>query len=223
MRLAAMILVFASVCWSQEVVIQPDARFTKHVLLVVDLSSSMSENGRITRALNAFKTVSEQPVDEMQFGIIAFANEHLRWPGIPTEDGKVTQGWAYTTPEAIAQAETWITHIDVGAWTYGLPPILRAIQDPKDDLTIVIISDGELDLELPYIPMGPFKPKEEEEEINVPDTYAIKITEAIQKRTEKGLKPPVICCIQVKSETEEVFTRIAQLGHGGYFKFLEEK
>lgn len=117
-------------------VVAPQARPTKRMLFVVDASQSMTRS--FSAALAAVRKVSSQPVDELNIGVIVFADfeEHLRW---------VYRGkrWAkLPDAKAVKAATAWLQRACVGTSTFVIPPLKDALADKASKLTIVLVSDG---------------------------------------------------------------------------------
>ena len=64
-----------------QLVVPAQARVTKRVLFVVDTSGSM-RGGKFEAAADALVRILEQPVDEVEFGVLAFSNRPHRWEAL---------------------------------------------------------------------------------------------------------------------------------------------
>lgn len=124
-------------------VVGSEKRFTKNLLLVIDQSGSMGRHD-VQMALQAFKMISEQPIDEMELGVIVFAHGALRWKGVKEED--VAPGWArLPSAEATKLANKFIGagHLSCGSTDFLAAMKLLESDTRKDPFDVIVISDGE--------------------------------------------------------------------------------
>lgn len=117
-------------------VLPPTQPITKNIILLVDVSGSMSHSGRPGRALSAVSQMTRQPIDEAAVLCMAWANhvttDVAGWEKLPSEEGA-------------ARMEGWISAQQGGNGDTFLAPALKAaLARPEKDLTIIIITDGEL-------------------------------------------------------------------------------
>jgi Mg-chelatase subunit ChlD len=186
-RAAAIILMVATIV----PVVPQEERFSKNIVVIVDVSGSM--NTSVEEAVSSFRMVSEQPVDEMNLAVVAFANNiaFWDWHKLPDE-------------QAVADAEAWLAEArsTLGSDTHPILAFERALRLSKEELTVVLVSDGEF-----------WHPSADE------------IIEAIRRlqkeRKANRRKAAVICCIGVDQREKESLSKIAKLGKGGYFKWVK--
>ena len=117
----------------------PGTRFTKDVVLVVDVSGSM--NPSIGKAVAAFGEISRQPVDDMRIRVLAFSDNPLWyrekkevWIKLPDND-------------ALKRIEAWLYSLQLnrtlGQNTFIIPALKKVVLLPDKHLTVVVISDME--------------------------------------------------------------------------------
>lgn len=118
---------------SMELVIEPKSNFTKHWVFVVDGSSSM--RGVFGMAKHAFIRATEHSSDEWDFACITFDDSRM----------ERFREWSVATPEEFKAAEEWIETRPNGrrpVLSYGATAIKMALEQQKDELTVVVITDG---------------------------------------------------------------------------------
>ncbi len=123
------------------VLLAPSKPITKNIVLLVDTSGSMqwsSEGaGRLEQALQAAGQIAQQPIDEGGLLVMTFQCDSQTYPGgwvdLPSQDG-------------VAKAETWLRAqaAMAGGNTFVCGAIEDALEVNKDDLTGVLITDGDL-------------------------------------------------------------------------------
>jgi len=194
------LFVLAAVCLGGDlqVVHEPAGPITKRVLLVVDVSGSMKSANRITDAIEAIKTITQQPIDEMEFGLLVFSDQTRRWPGIPEEG--VPKGWAaLPSDEAIKSAQEFVESNVIDSNTLYTSALTEALNEKRDNLSIVLISDG----------LG---------------LYSSDLTAALASCTERqawreqaGLGKAVIYVINI-GKSQDWLTDLAKIGGGGHYR-----
>ncbi|MGE0709093.1 MAG: hypothetical protein AB7N76_00365 [Planctomycetota bacterium] len=137
-----------------ETVLAPRKGFhvTTRLLFVVDVSGSMEGEGE--QAIAAVRRVLEGPTDELQAGVIAFADQPTRWGGVPEpcEHPKeeahtrhcVLAGWA-SFPGRNKELLAWLRSVKPSGGTDAAKALKVALADPTDRLTVVLVSDGIFD------------------------------------------------------------------------------
>lgn len=117
------------------VLLAPTAPITKRIVLLVDVSGSMKANGKAQRALEAASAIARQPIDEAAVLPIAWSGDVRTYPG----------GWEnLPSAEAAERVETWLGAASTDGDTYLGPALVVALSRPESDLTIVIVTDGDL-------------------------------------------------------------------------------
>lgn len=178
--------------------VEPRAPLTSRVLFVVDVSGSVRNAGLLGHALGQVRAILEQPVDALQVGVIAFAGLQARWPGQPAPG--VPDGWAeLPDAEAAEAALDWIEAVQVGSATNVVPALQEALQEPRDGLSVVLVSDGEF-----------------------PDVAAVPqrtaVLQAVQGwRDREGYGAATLMVYGV-GPRQTSLANLAELGGGGYFR-----
>ena len=130
-------------------VVESERRFTKNFLMIVDKSGSMSGDD-VTQAFSAFRMISQQPVDEMQLGVIAFGDNVERWQGIPEPKAAkpVPRGWAAMPSQiAVRRAHKFLKDANINGAATKIMLALNLLKNEtrKDAFDVIIISDGIFD------------------------------------------------------------------------------
>lgn len=120
-------------------------QISKRVLFLFDCSGSMDPTD-LARAIDATLLVAEQPTDEMEIAVIAFSGSTLRWPGVsdpPGTPNPVPPGWAsLPSQKAIDEVRSWLSSFRGAGNTHILPALAAAMQEQRDELTIILVTDG---------------------------------------------------------------------------------
>ena len=118
-------------------VVQPEDRASKSICFLVDVSGSMDAS-RSATAISAFLTFSQQPIDEMKLAVIAFADH----PVVCKFEGKT---WAKLPDrDVIVQARAFLEAQAGDGGTYLSEGLKRALSLDEPELTVVVITDGDL-------------------------------------------------------------------------------
>ena len=180
-----------------EVVVEPEARVTKRVMFIIDVSGSMTNDNRIPVAIRKMQEITNQPIDDYEFAVIVFSDNIERWEGLPDED--TPKGWAkLPSVEAISNAQKFVSCGRDHDGTDFAPPLIAALSEPRKDLTLVLITDGIFDHayhEAPFI-------------LNT-------ISSLQQWREKSGLGRAVIYAIEL--EHKDWLKQLVKLGDGGLF------
>ena len=205
MRRFMAIFLCASLClgFEPEMVDAPEKPFTKRVLFVLDCSGSMDERDKIAQAVDAFISISGQAVDEMEIGIIGFGSHSYRWEGVPEEgEHPIPKGWAaMPSQEAVQKAQQWLVGIRVGSnvkfSTILSPALMAALNEERDQVTVVLITDGHImdSLDKPAIVSN--------------------VENAIRHRAENS---PIVLSVIAVGGGNEFLRNLARVGQGGYFR-----
>ncbi len=188
-----------------KVEVEPKARITRRVLLVVDRSGSM-QGDPLSEALGAVTRFLHEPVDELQVGILAFSDGTTRWPGIPEKRAArpVPEGWAaFPSKEALERAQGWLADLPARGGTNVAPALREALAEPRGELTVMLITDG----------------KFPDSQANVLPPL---VAEAQAERERLGHGRAVIACFGV-GPAEATLIKLAQLGEGGYFREVPDE
>lgn len=114
-----------------EIIDPPTSRFSKNWVFVIDGSDSMA--GIFHRALQGWRSVTQDPTDEWRFCVFAFS------------DASRTRffDWRPATPDDFKAAEAWVEHRNQqGVLSKVREALERALRLDSPTLSIVIISDG---------------------------------------------------------------------------------
>ena len=130
-------------------VVENNKRLTKNFLMIVDQSGSMMGDD-ITQAFTAFRVISEQPVDEMQLGVIAFGENAARWKGLPKPKAAkpVPPGWAgLPSLDAVKKAHEFLDKVEIDGGGTDLMLALDFLKSEKreDPFDVIVITDGGFD------------------------------------------------------------------------------
>jgi len=119
----------------------------RRLLLLVDISGSMSCKGRnpFNRAMRVFKMLTQRPIDEALFAVLAFNTHPYRWAWTPAK-GKKPRRWVeLPNAHATKAAAKWLNYRSNFPGSTNLAPSLwLALSEPVKDLTICIVTDGQL-------------------------------------------------------------------------------
>jgi hypothetical protein len=111
---------------------KPKLRLTKNWAFVIDTSHSMNQD-RVEKAQKAFQIATQFPTDEMNFCMFTFndkgVDRYLKWQKASPDTFKAAHNWA---------RKKW----QRGVLSYAGAAIKKSLRLKKDDLTIIIISDG---------------------------------------------------------------------------------
>jgi len=181
-------------------VVTPERRLTKRVLFVVDASGSM-QGDKFARACRGVLQIAEQPIDEVEVGVLAFNDETARWPGLPEDHPArpVPDGWAaLPSAEAVASASAFLAERGAYGDTLVIPALRQALAETRDELSVVVVTDGVFQRERS-------------------DDVLAALAEAQQAREERGLGRAVVLVYGVGRE-QEVLRELGAAGQGGYFR-----
>lgn len=130
-------------------IVQPKARITRNVVILLDVSGSM--NHQIPSLIAAVNTICGNPGDLLQIKVILFRGDGnfpsgsswISWPA-PAEPN-VPEGWATATPQTIAVLTGWVMGIGTKGSTKPDAAIDHAMRTAMDQLTVVFVTDGVFD------------------------------------------------------------------------------
>ena len=130
---------------------------SKNIFFIVDTSGSM-DGVRVQSAIQMVMMIAGQVIDDLQVATISFGSSTKRWPGTldvdpQTQIHQSRKGWS-AMPSAynLQELHTWLQNNRDSSGTNMLTPINQAFDsclgnggyDAVDDLSIYIISDGEV-------------------------------------------------------------------------------
>ncbi len=199
LRLALLFLVAPTLCAAVTLneVVPAQSRLTPRVLFVVDVSGSM-KGPEFTRALGAVRTIAGQPVDQLEFGVIAFNDGVHRWSGIAGDD--LPPGWAVApSQDAVQQAEDWLGNLGAQGDTLVVPAIASALAEQRDKLSVVLVTDG-----------GFYRETQ--------NAVVTALRTGQKARADKGLGEAVVLVYGVGSRVRPVLEAVGKEGQGGYWQ-----
>ena len=175
---------------------QPTRRTTNSICFVVDTSGSMGGD-TFERALLAVNQIMGVPTDDLAVSLIIFSGDYYPWEGLPPEEGEPAEFWVPLPDARMPEAATrWIEGIGSGGSTNPYPALHHALALNREDLTIILVSDGDF---------------------GVRSTFIDGLEAAQNDRTDRGLGPAVIGCYGVDRRHTYSMRRIAELGQGGFY------
>lgn len=176
------------------VVVTPSNPLSRRILFVVDTSASML--GHFPRALQAVAEVASQPTDELEIGVISFNDTVARWPGFPEDD--LPQGWARLPDlKAVESVGQWLERQGARGGTRVVPALRLALEEPRQELSVVLVTDGRFVSDEIYQLPG--------------------LVESLQgERCRQGQGPAVILVYGVGREMEHL-RELGRQGAGGYY------
>jgi len=186
---------------SIEMKVAPYEPLSKRWAIVVDNSHSM--RGIFRRARAAFLEATNIRSDQLEFCVVACNNESM----------ERFRDWAWADENELADASEWIEEDKVGVLSYGVKAIKMAIEQERDDLTVVLITDGGFT-----------------EATRYGFEYIETAIEQSQRvRDNMGLSRAIICCFGISNpsytgggkpsdeQCQAFLRRIGTIYHGGYW------
>lgn len=118
-----------------ETVVEPRARPSKNILLLVDNSGSMA--GKTWAVARGYATmIAGQGTDQASVAVMAFGEAPQRW-----SYKKAT--WARLPDDnAVKDASSWLDRLPATGSTFLLPALSAALAEKVDPLTVVVVTDG---------------------------------------------------------------------------------
>lgn len=173
-----------------------DFHMSQFMLFIVDVSGSMSNQGRIGAALDRVRRMMEDSTDEYYIAVIAFNGDFVRWQGINAPN--VPKGWAIMPSDASRHADQWLSKQSVAGNTNPSVAIRAALFDPNQPLSIILITDGEFNEGHPPVQM---------------------FRERQAARRARGLNEASLVVIGVGAATEQnaVLRQLGEEGNGGFY------
>lgn len=144
----AAVVVFAGSALALEVVEEPNARITKDIFFVLDISGSMHRH-KLAKAMQAISDIACQETDDLNIAACAFAGKVTRWDGVAEKDAR-RNGWAkMPSKETKDNLETWLKDLNASGNTAVLPALREALAEvspsKEKKMTVVLVTDGEFD------------------------------------------------------------------------------
>jgi von Willebrand factor type A domain len=198
-------LVTLPLFYDLQLVVPAQTRVTKRLLFVVDTSGSM-RGGKFEAAAEALVRILEQPVDEVEFGVLAFSNQTRRWEGIPEPDlaRPVPEGWAgLPSLEAIEAAAGFVGDQGANGDTFVIPALEEALAEERDQLSVVLVTDGIFQ-------------REDSEQI------LAAVSAAQEQRRERGLGEAVLVVYGVGGDLR-ILRSLGEVGLGGFYREVPDR
>lgn len=189
--LLAVLVTGAAMAAELVTVVRGKTRFSNRILFVCDVSGSM--HGRsFDQAVSSVRALASQPTDDMQIGVIAFADTATRW----SPSKKAT--WAkLPDAKAVKKAGAFLYRQGPGGGTNVVPALELALKETKGKLSIILITDGIFS------------------ETDVAVLKAIKTGQAKRKKDKRG--EAVIAVLGVGTK-QKVLEKLGRAGKGGYYR-----
>jgi len=137
----------------------PTSAMTTNIAFIVDTSGSMDNFGRVGMAITFANSIIGRPGDQLMISLFSFKNKHTRWPGLTEKeraaaiasgeldepDGKgPPKGWTYFPGKPqLESAQKWLNGRGAMGGTNPVSALEDALAEKVDDLSIVLITDGE--------------------------------------------------------------------------------
>jgi len=177
-----------SLALSLSLILPPDTPLTDRVLFLVDSSGSM-HRGKLDRAIRGVMEIAAAPTDQLEIALYRFASDYSRWPG----DG---EGWAeLPSATAVGDACAYAGAAGPSGGTCAIGPLVAALREPRDRLSIVLVSDGDFS--------------------DFPPVLLQILGEGQRWREENGFGRAVIAVWGIGPENT-ILRAIAKAGGGGY-------
>jgi hypothetical protein len=181
-------------------------RISDRVIFVIDTSGSMSDGQRVSEAIRGALMILGSATDDFQAALVGFSDVARRWEGDPqpctheaSEDHDrrcVLPGWA-SLPWSLQEALKWLNSIEADGVTNADRGIHEAMSDKTPGLTLVLITDGAIDVE------GALK--------------AIKIGRLVRKQKQLGDTAVMIWGVGRFAEKASTLNEIAKIAGGGFY------
>ena len=156
-----------------EEVVHPKAPPPSDWVFVIDASDSME--GIFRRAIDGLRYITQWPTDEWHFKVYVFSDKaKTRW----TE-------WEDVSVEALDTVEKWVDEdAQHGVNSYAERAIVKAIQEPRKNLFVILVTDGGFTSSCDDMGYG---------------TITTAIAGAIKARLLAGFNSPLICTIGISN------------------------
>lgn len=192
----------------------PAALMTTNIAFIVDTSGSMNSYGRVGMAVTFANNIIGRPGDQLMIALFSFKQTHTRWPGLTDKEKAAAQaagmldgldvklppkGWTYFPGKLqLESAQKWLNSRGANGGTNPVTALTEALAENVDDLSIVLITDGE-DFDIPV-----FK-------------IAVVIGQAL--RVGRGLKSAVIFVIGIgaPAANQHHLRDVGKEGGGGMY------
>ena len=188
-------------------------RMTTNIAFIVDTSGSMDNHGRVGMAITFANSIIGRPGDQLMIALLSFKDIHTRWPGLTEKEKaaalaagsldpagkKPPKGWTYFpgVPQ-LESAQNWLNSRGANGGTNPVSALTEVLAEDVDDLSIVIITDGE------DFDVAGFK-------------AAVKIGQALRVGREKNRAVIFVIGIGRKSAARQHLIDVGKEGLGGFF------
>ncbi len=168
----------------------------RFMLFVVDVSGSM-QGGALAKAIDAVVAMTNVDNDDYYIGLIVFDMQPKRWRW---QEKKRWYAWA-TMPSVrnLRRAHAWLRgHIGLNNGTAVDPALGLALADPREELTIILITDGIF--------------RNEDNPIQV-------LRDGQRSRQERNLPPATLMVIGIgeASQNRQHLRDLGREGEGGFY------
>ncbi len=188
-------------------VVPASVRLTKRLIFVVDVSGSMANGDRFAQAIGSVLLILGHKSDEQEIAAITFCGRETRWAGkpecVPHRKNEactkrcVPANWAPVFPKTVQSMVKWLRSHPRSGMTTPNAALTKALLEPRDQLTVILVSDGEFD-----------------------EATALKaVKKAQKKRRKNGYEPAHIMVWGAGGAAKEqlALKKLAQLGLGGFW------
>lgn len=183
----------------------PQDRLSKRLLFVFDKSGSMRAD-RFLEALEFVSFMMSQAVDSYEVSLIAFDASTHRWPGAPEPDKNppIPPNWGgLPSDDVVKSIMGFLEFLGAGGDTVVRQPLREALAEPRNDLTIILVSDGIFQ-------------REQLQDI------LITIDVCQKDRIKAGLQPAGIMVFGVTNTRVSTLAEIAKVGKMGYMRHYRQ-
>lgn len=188
-------------------VVPSRVRLRKRLIFVVDVSGSMANGDRFAQAIGSVLLILGYKSDEQEIAAITFCGKTTRWPGkpecLPHKNGTpcvercVPTGWAQMWPKTVKALVKWLQTRERSGVTEPAPALTSAILEPRSQLSVIFISDGEFN----------------------EATVLKAVKKAQKKRRKNGYRPAHIMVWGAggAAKDQPALKKLAKLGLGGFW------
>lgn len=173
------------------VALAPTTRPGKNFAFAIDVSGSMRKEDRLGRAVRGYLDIAQQGSDDYAMRLRVFDNHARAWRA----------GWVNLPDKlAVDAAHEWLLKQAARGGTRVGPVLAESIREPRRELTVILISDGQF-----YQETG----------TRILNTVA----KAQAWRVEQGLGKAVVAVVFVGNhEPSALMLQLAKEGGGGCFR-----
>ena len=128
-------------------IVKAESSLSKRIFFVIDVSGSMTGEGKIGKGIQFVRSIWHSPVDEFEIAVAVFSDKSTRWEGFPSakDDPKpAPKGWAkLPSKDAVDAAQKFLNQYPGAGNTYPMPALEMALKEERSDISIVFVTDGD--------------------------------------------------------------------------------